>query len=124
MILIDGITEADRRASIRELADVSDQIYTDDRLDRKIAEADAMAQTRLQSTEPTRNMVTVSNLITAKLISIGIGNEENNARITEINQTTEKIIESENNKAPEQDEPIVSFSGGHDGISYDRYTWQ
>ena len=102
MLLITGITAQDRRDSVRELADVSTKSYDDTSLDRKIENADAIAQALLQQTTPDNNMLSISNIQSAILIRIGIGGTENEGAVQELRETSKRIIQSINAQAPEQ----------------------
>ena len=103
MLLITGITEADRRERVRELANITVKSYTDNKLDKKILNADEIVQSLYQGADTTRNVITVSNLYAARLILTGIAQDgKYDAQITALKEMAEKIIEADNDIAPEQ----------------------
>ena len=115
MILIDGITEADRRARVREYANITTASYSDAELDRKILNADDMIQIRLQTTTPSRHMITLSNMQTAINILSGLGSSNYDSQIQNLKDTIKEMIESVNNMSPEQNAPTVMTTSGIKG---------
>jgi len=109
MILITGITEDDRRERIKALANIP-KSYTDAKLDKIIDNADDIAQVRMQTEIPSRTLIVVSNLICAKLIRQGLPDSADEVRSLE--DQIMKIIESHNDKAPEQNAGTVLVTSG------------
>ena len=110
MILIDGITIQVRRDAIRQLADISDKSYSDTQLDAKILNGDDLAQTWLQEDTASRTLITLSNIITAKLIRMGIGGTENTEAVRQLNDMAAKIVTTYNEKGDSQNKSIFGFT--------------
>ena len=112
MVIISSeqITEDQRRANIRELANISPLKFSDDELDLKIENWDAVTKSyfNVEGQELTgvetffRNFITVSNLLTSIAILNGIGGSDNLARLKEQTALYRSIINAQNQKEPEQ----------------------
>ena len=104
-----NIPIANRRASVRELAGITTEAYTDTDLDRKIVSADALVLAYLPpGTAPTggedwfARFIVASNLCTATLIRMGIGDDANVRAAQSQTKTWLDIVKSINQTAPEQ----------------------
>ena len=121
-----GITEADRRDSVRELADVTVAIYPDDDIDRRLENYDAVARQHfgvpaahvIDGTEEYfRPLIVVANYLCAINIRQGIAGEDNVRVITDMIRIYKDVVASYHRQTPEQITPAVFKSGGIGGES-------
>ena len=114
MILTLGteIEESDRRTAVMQHADITLKAYDNDetKLDAKIENGDNLAITWLQNDAPKRELITLSNILTAWLICSGIGGTENTERCRRLKDMAKDITESVNNKGSAQNASSMGFS--------------
>ena len=123
MITTTTLTAAIRRQSVRDYADIDIDAISDAILDQKIERADITALAKFgyssaPSDEPTvHRIIIAADLSCARRICIGIGDDENTARANDLMIECDKIVEAHNNKAPEQNRNIISYTTGNGGFS-------
>ena len=121
IIVSADITLADRRSSVRELADVSAAVFPDADLDRRLENYDAVARTHF-GLEPDavpvaaaayfRPLVVVANYLAAIAIRQGIAGEDNVRVITDMIRVYKDVVASYHKRTPEQIAPAVYTSAG------------
>ena len=118
----DAITADNRRARIRELADITSVTINDGTLDERIEYWDEVAKTyfQLQGQTPDpaadyfRNLITVANLLTSVSIRQSLGGTDN--MLIAKDQTTlwRSIINAQNEREAEMGEfKIIRTAGGN-----------
>ena len=124
MLTTTTLTAERRRANVRELCDMHSKhtVYPDARMDEKIERSDIKSLTRFgymeapSDTTIQNRIIIVSDLMAACAILLGIGSEEALAKIQPLQDEAEKMIESHNNKAPEQNRNTISYTPGNGGF--------
>ena len=121
MLVMDGITAADRRTAVMQHADITLKAYNDDsdKLDAKILNGDDLAKTWLQTETASRTLITLSNILTAWLIASGIGGTENNERNRQLKDMAMKIVEIQNQKGEAQ-QTRITLSSNKSGGTFSR----
>lgn len=139
-----AFTDAVRRATIRDLADVTaGGDTTDDDLDRRAATWDPVAlsyfglpaDTAVTDADPyAAQLVQVANMLVAAAVRMGLGGEDNREEAKLLERGAMKIVKAYNGIAPEQAVPTTAStpginlggsyggSSGYDGGIPDGYT--
>ena len=113
MIIGAGVTEAIRRETVRQLANMSTNLYNDTRLDEKILNADAIATImwpgNIVPTDDTylRVFMTVSNIEAAIQILSGIDGDMERQMVRDYRTRCKDIMMAVTDRAPEQNAEVV-----------------
>lgn len=114
----DIITISDRRERVRELANISDAVLTNDRLDSKISMAEDVIDPAFDGFPADiagqSRYIHAGNLLAAQNILLGLKGSENTSRATELRIQMEKVIKYHNDKSPIQNADTVTTTPGFD----------
>jgi len=114
-------SEAQRRNNIRELSDTSVNAFDDAKIDPKIENADSLTEAMWpgnavpSDAHGQRMFIITSNINAAILIRVGIGGEENDVAIRNLQKMCKDIIASVSDRTPEQNEQSAELYGSPEG---------
>ena len=114
MLVTDSFDASARREAVRQLSDITDKSYNDDKLDAKITIGDAEARVWLQTTETSDTLIVLSNFLTARNIRQGIGDNDNQNAARDLMTNAKALVEAYNEKSPEQNQLTVTKTAGPD----------
>lgn len=122
IITSDAITADNRRARIRELADITSVTIDDGTLDARIEHWDevAITQFQLQGQTPDtsaayfRNLITVANLLTSVSIRQSLGGQDNMLVAKDQTELWKSIVLAQNLRGEEQGTDTILKTTGVD----------